>query len=376
MRHAQTRTTLIAMSLIAASIGAAHATTYNVTNGATLATALGKVVAGDIVIMAAGTYDGSSVSGGKFLINRSGAKNNPITLQGVSGSIIKNAGAYGLALDGASYWKLTGFTVDTVSKAIMLDNSHHVLIDGVTAKNIDQEAIHFRKGSHDNVLTNSKISDTGKADPMYGEAVYVGSAKSNWASIMGSSSTADGSTKNCISKNTIGPNVTAEAIDIKEGSSYTSVLSNTFDIGGISGANSADSALDIKGQYVYVYGNTVKNSKSTFLAAVTDINGATTVTKVTPDAFQTHEITNPASAPSGTKVYVWGNTVDLKSASKPSGYTAGTAFKTDGNGTNYFCSAPGTNTVASGDLTSNLSASSCTTALASVATTCPAVLTQ
>ncbi|MDB5801512.1 MAG: hypothetical protein JWL63_2451 [Rhodocyclales bacterium] len=361
-----------ASSSVAASSSSSSSTTgttYNVTNGSTLTTALGKVVAGDTIIMASGTYSGA------FVITRSGAKNKPITLQGPSGAVMTSSG-YGLRLTGASYWKLTGFTVNGASKGIVLDTSHHVLIDGVTVKNIEAEAIHFRTSSHDNVLTNSTITNTGTGDARYGEAVYVGTAESNWKSIMGSDSTPDLAKNTCISKNNIGPNITAEGIDVKEGSSYTYVFGNTFDLAGVSGANSGDSGMDMKGQYIYVFGNTVKNTKPTYLAEVLDNNGAVKATKIVPDAFQSHFIDNLANAPSGTNIWVWGNTADLKSAGKPSGYAAGMMFRTDGKGSNNYCSTPGTNSVASGDSGSDLSAVSCSTAVANIVTTCPAVLTQ
>jgi hypothetical protein len=52
---------------------------------------------------------------GKFVATVSGGKGLPITLQGSSTTVFTTAGGYGLHLK-ASYWKLTGFTVQKAQK--------------------------------------------------------------------------------------------------------------------------------------------------------------------------------------------------------------------------------------------------------------------
>ncbi|WP_344844993.1 right-handed parallel beta-helix repeat-containing protein [Nonomuraea dietziae] len=56
---------------------------------------------------------------------------------------------YGLWLYDAPHWKLTGFTVKDSKKGIVLDNSHHVTIDGVYVHHVEDEAVHFRRSSAD-----------------------------------------------------------------------------------------------------------------------------------------------------------------------------------------------------------------------------------
>lgn len=365
----------LATCLAALFASPAWATTYSVSNATSLQSAIDQAVAGDVIQMLTGTYTGQIK-----IFSRSGAKststvNNLITITGPADAVIttgSTTSGYALYIQDSKYWKITGISIKTALKGVMMDNSSNIILDNLTVSEIGQEAVHFRKNTYKSLIRNSRISNTGKKDLPYGEAVYVGSANSNWASVTGSSSTADGVNDVCIASNTFGPNVAAEAIDVKEGTNLTYIFSNTFDLAGISGYNYADSAADLKGQNIYVYKNTIKNTTSTYLANVYD--GGTTVkdTTVVPEAFQTHQVTNAANAPSGTNIWVWANTADMKSATRPSGYGAAMMFHTDGNGSNYYCSLPTANTVASGDLGSNLSATDCTTVLATARTTCPA----
>jgi hypothetical protein len=71
---------------------------------------------------------------------------------------------------------------------------------------------------------------------------------------------------NLILNTTIGPNVTAEHIDIKEGADGTLVQNCTFNGTGINGANSADSFIDIKGVNSKIYNNTGFRTAFTALA--------------------------------------------------------------------------------------------------------------
>ncbi|GAM19743.1 hypothetical protein SAMD00019534_029180 [Acytostelium subglobosum LB1] len=121
------------------------------------------------------------------------------------------------------------------------DKANYCLYDHVEVYNIGQECVHFRNGSSHNTIQNSYIHDCGLVTPDYGEGVYVGSDKGKWAELI---KEAD---YNTIRSNVIGPGVTAEHVDIKEGSSFTIVEHNIFNGTGITGANSGDSFIDVKG---------------------------------------------------------------------------------------------------------------------------------
>ena len=108
--------------------------------------------------------------------------------------------------------------------------------------------------------------------PDYGEGVYIGTAKSNWASV--TAGEIDKSDSNKIINNRIGPNVAAECIDIKEGTTGGLISGNVFDAKGIQGANSADSWIDVKGNYYLIENNIGHNSQPSALVDGYQVNCA------------------------------------------------------------------------------------------------------
>ncbi|MFS8104593.1 right-handed parallel beta-helix repeat-containing protein [Lentzea alba] len=255
-----------------------------------LKTALANAKPGDTISLASGTYRGS------FVTQKAGTSSNPITLTGPSSAVLINDGpsgtaptpcpvptagwdsGYGLWLYNAPYWNIKGITVAESKKGIILDNSHHVTVDGVTVRKTDEEGVHFRRSSADGVIKNSTITDAGVVTKDYGEGVYIGSANSNWK-CHGNSGGVDKSDRVQVLNNKIGPNVSAEHIDVKEGTQGGVIRGNTFNGTGISGANSADSWVDVKGTGYLIEGNT-----GTFSSPGTFKNG-----------YETH---NPSTTPS------------------------------------------------------------------------------
>ncbi len=252
--------------------------TVNVSTAAQLQAALANATPGQAIKLAAGTYRGS------FVTTKAGTAAKPITLSGPANAILINDGpsgdapdcpaptagwdsGYGLWLSGAPYWNLTGFTVQESKKGIVVDNSPHTTIDGVNVNHVDEEAIHFRRSSADSVLKNSTITYTGLVQPGYGEGVYLGSANSNWA-CHGNSGGVDRGDRIQVLDNHIGPFIAAEPIDVKEGTFTGVIRGNTFDGRGISGENSADSWIDVKG-----IGYTIENNTGTFAPPGVFANG-------------------------------------------------------------------------------------------------------
>ncbi|MFD3946717.1 discoidin domain-containing protein [Streptomyces sp. NPDC058579] len=261
----------------------------DVSTAAQLQSALANAQPGQTIRLAAGEYRGS------FQTQKAGTASAPITLTGPAGAVLVNDGpsgtgpscpvptagvdsGYGLWLYGAPYWKLTGFTVKESKKGVVLDNSHHVTIDGLSVHHVDEEAVHFRRSSADGMIQNSRISHTGLVQAGYGEGVYLGSANSNWA-CHGNQNGVDRSDRVQVIGNTFGPNIAAEHIDIKEGTSNGVIRGNTFNGTGISGQNSADSWIDAKG-----IGYLIENNTGTFSSPGTFANG-----------YETH---NPSTSPS------------------------------------------------------------------------------
>lgn len=226
-------------------------TTINVSTAAQLTSALSSVQPGEVIQLADGTYTGN------FVATVSGTAAAPITLQGSRLAILNGnslTSGYVLHLNTVDYWKLVGFTVTDGQKGIMTDHANNNLIDGVRVYNIGYEGVHFRSFSTHNTLQNSLITDTGVSNAGFGEGVYLGSANSNWGTYSGG--LPDASDDNSVLDNHIGPNVSAEAVDAKEGTTGGVISGNYFDSAGLSGANSADSWVDVKGNGYLISANT------------------------------------------------------------------------------------------------------------------------
>ena len=224
--------------------------TVTVSTAAGLSAALLAASPGQTIRLEDGLYVG------KFVASVSGTAAAPITLAGSRAAVLSTgstASGYGLHVKG-SHWRISGFTVSTAAKGIVLDGSTHTVISNVDVGSIGDEAVHFRRNSSDSILRDSEIHDTGLVQPGYGEGVYIGSANGNWASVMGSSATPDRSDRVQVINNRIF-RTPAEGIDAKEGTSAGVIRGNTFDNAGSSGYNSADSWVDIKGNGYVADGN-------------------------------------------------------------------------------------------------------------------------
>jgi Periplasmic copper-binding protein (NosD) len=211
---------------------------------------------GQTIQLAPGTYVGAFV--GKV----SGTAAKPITLKGPANAILRNDKStgknYGVYLDTVNYWVLDGFTVNSSQKGIVTDRSNFNVLKNLTVHDVEDEGVHFRAFSSDNTLQNSRVYNTGRVQPQYGEGVYLGSAKSNWSNI--SNNQPDTSNRNKVLNNVLGPNVTAEGIDIKEGTREGLIQGNTFIGDGITGENFGDSVMDMKGDNYLVTGNQVNHT--------------------------------------------------------------------------------------------------------------------
>ncbi|WP_158885545.1 right-handed parallel beta-helix repeat-containing protein [Amycolatopsis anabasis] len=238
---------LAALALPGTGATAAPAVT-TVNTSAELTRALSTVHPGDTIQLAEGkTFTGN------FKAAVSGTESARITLRGPRSAVIKASGGRTLELTGSN-WNIEGFTITGGQKGLMALGVRNTVVDGLKVHGIGHEAIHFQHGSSDNVVKNCEISDTGKETPDYGEGIYFGSAKSNWPG-----GTPDKSDRNQALHNRIGPNVAAEAIDVKEGTTGGTLDGNTFDGTGQTGANSGDSWVDVKGNGYQVTNN--KGSK-------------------------------------------------------------------------------------------------------------------
>ncbi|GIF96472.1 hypothetical protein Cci01nite_15660 [Catellatospora citrea] len=237
--------------------------TVTVGDGSALASALARAKPGDSIRLKDGVY------AGRFAATAPGTAAKPVHVCGGPGAVLDGGGTghgYALHLEGANHWRLTGFTVRNAQKGVMLDRTSHAVLTGLTVERIGDEAIHLRANSTDNVVQHSTVRDTGRRRAKFGEGVYVGTATSNWCDV--TACEPDRSDRNVIRGNRISA-VTAEPVDVKEGTTGGTVEGNTFDGAAMTGSY-ADSWVDVKGNGWLIRGNTGRHSRG--------------------DGFQTHQV--------------------------------------------------------------------------------------
>jgi hypothetical protein len=223
----------------------------DVSSAQALANALGSAGPGTLIRLSNGEIRG------EFTASKSGSAAAPIVLCGTRQAVL-SAGTGSsetvLTLTG-DYWVVSGFSVVGGQKGVLLDGANHNLLTSLSVHGTGNEAVHFRSASSDNILEWSEIFDTGKASAEFGEGVYIGSAVSQWEKFTGSANVPDRSDRNVIRNNEIGPNVRAELIDVKEGTTGGSIADNTFNGAGIVSDGFADSWIDVKGNGYSITGN-------------------------------------------------------------------------------------------------------------------------
>lgn len=256
--------------------------TVHVSSADQLRSALAGARPGDLIVLADGTYSG------KFVGRTPATSGAPITVRGSRNAVLDGGSVgsgYVFHLDNGDHWRLEGFTVQDGQKGVMLDRTTGAVIANLMVRDIGQEGIHLRNFSTDNFVAGNTVSGTGRKSAGFGEGIYIGTAKSNWSRFSGGQP--DRSDRNQIIGNTVA-GTTAENIDIKEATTGGVVRGNHFDGGSISGANSADSWVDVKGNGWLIQGNTGVNSPK--------------------DGIQTHVLLDGW----GTGNTITGNTLDVR----------------------------------------------------------------
>jgi nitrous oxidase accessory protein NosD len=233
----------------------------DVTDAQQLLAALDAARPGQVIRLADGRYEGN------FMASAQASAEAPIRLCGGRGAVLDGGdvdGGYTLHLSGATHWAVSGLTVTGGQKGVMVDAGSGIRIEGLLVTSMGDEGIHLRTHSSDNAVVGNTIRDTGLRKPKFGEGVYVGSAESNWCQL--TDCQPDRSDRNVIEGNDIA-DTTAEAVDIKEGTSDGVLRDNTFDGAAMV---EADSLVDVKGNGWTVEGNTG--------------------TSTSADGFQVHEV--------------------------------------------------------------------------------------
>lgn len=215
---------------------------------ADLSHALSAATPGTTIVLAPGRYVGH------FVAKVSGTQQAPIMLCGPADAVIDGGTiklGYALHLDGASWWRLSGFSVTDGQKGVVTDHAHNDEIANLSVHDIGDEAVHLRSFSTNNIVEHVVVRHTGMLDKKFGEGIYIGTARKNWCEW--SSCGPDKSDFNVIRDNDIA-DTTAENVDVKEGTTGGVISGNTFSGDGlVDGAASA--WVNVKGNGWTVTGN-------------------------------------------------------------------------------------------------------------------------
>ena len=259
----------------------------NVETADELEDALSDAEPGNKIVLAPGTYVGN------FDLNVGGSQYSPIWIvaEDASNMPILDGGDYNndtvLSVNGRddddpvnqgiSYIYIQDIAVTNSRTGIAVDQGDFVTIDGVDVYAIGQAGIHIRDGSAYNIIKDSYVHDTGLYNVKYGEGIYIGSDYTKWdsnADIYQPSRSYDPAVDYTqILNNVIGPNVTAEHIDVKEGSSYAYIINNTFNAEGMKDIlNGGLSYIDFKGNYAEAAYNTGDQNGNAYFENAFEIN--------------------------------------------------------------------------------------------------------
>jgi hypothetical protein len=242
-------------------VGCPAQVTRTVRTADELTAALADAAPGTVIALAPGRYPGGVKATAK------GTAERPITLCGPRDAVVDGVGVtYAVHLDGAAWWRLTGFTVHGGQKGVMADAAQHDLIEGLVIEDVGDEGLHLRRASSDNVVRGNTVRRTGQRKAQFGEGLYVGSAESNWSEYTGGEP--DRSDRNLLEGNTISE-TTAEAVDIKEGTTGGVVRGNTF----VGPGSETEPWVNVKGNRWQIIDNTGRTAAQDGFKVVEILDG-------------------------------------------------------------------------------------------------------
>ena len=261
-------------------------TTVDVSTVEELYKALGKAKAGQIIAIAPGEYDVSTLEGKiRYFLDFSGEKTRPITLKAKDPNdppILRNAGidnGFVLNIRG-DYWVIENIKIAFGSKAIVLENANYNIIRNVEIFSIGSHAINIRGGSSHNLFQNCYIHNIGAYNNLFGVGVLIGlphetpgyNPNNTYNVIEG-----------CVFRHT-----TSEHILIREYSNNNEVFNCVFYGEGINGKSDANSFIMIYGSDNYIHDNAGYRNSNNHIEAAFEIQ------KVVEDSGDGNKFVNNA----------------------------------------------------------------------------------
>lgn len=244
-----------------------------------LISATKNAIAGDTILVAPGEYIGNTETSGDpgnlpngtgyFWIGNDGTKENPIVVMGtdlsnpptLKGTTIDKG--YVIHITG-DYVVLKNLNITQGDKCVMFDHSSHSILENCEVHNSGAELIHVRDSSCAVTISRNKIYNSGNNGGTYGEGLYIGTDQDRWGADDVDSSQWGGKAKTegyggydwrvdstLVVNNFFSGSISAECMDIKEGTRFTVVKSNMFVGDSIAQKAGAqyydDSFIDLKG---------------------------------------------------------------------------------------------------------------------------------
>jgi len=290
--------------LIAFNVHAARITVSDVSG---LQNAMAQAVAGDTILVAPGIYVGNaSTSGdpgnlptgiGLFWIGNNGTADHPIVVAAedpaqkpvLEGVNINDD--YVVHITG-DYVVLKNLIITFAGKGVVFDNANHGVLEDCEIHNSGAELVHIRDGSSNVTISRNKIYNSGNGGRgSIGEGLYVGTDQARWgaddvdSSLWGDKARTEGyggydwrvhGTQ--VLCNYFSGSISAELMDIKEGTQNTTVTNNMLvgdSVGKKAGAASYDdSFIDQKGITGSFYDNKFCNCGNTLDRFINEVTRA------------------------------------------------------------------------------------------------------
>jgi len=145
------------------------AATVTVRTASELAVALGDAVAGDVIVVAPGTY------AGEFDTRAQGTAAAPIWLCGEGATLVGSgiSGGEVLSFNRAAHWRVTGLKLTNGQTGLEIKASTDIRVSGVTVGGIGDEGVIVKNGSSAAVLTDVTIHGVGLRKARSGYGVVV-----------------------------------------------------------------------------------------------------------------------------------------------------------------------------------------------------------
>ena len=234
-------------------------------SSASLQRAMTLAKPGDMILVADGVYSTNATATRTFeMKNKKATVYRPITICG-DAILDGNRKHAGLLVQKSTHVNVVGLTVRNAAKGIKFWTVKNCMLDSVTVRGTNVEAVHIQYHSHYNTVKNCTITDTGRTKKAIGEGIYLGSSRRNY--------NGDTCIGNKILYNTIGPRVTAEPIDVKENSKNGLIIGNILDGRDLCACPDAVSLINVKGNGYRIENNVGKNALEDFYKTSKTIPG-------------------------------------------------------------------------------------------------------